>query len=151
MDNSLKRRGKPCWFRVQKDKGLKSISVNDGLHLILASKTLLNLLFDQINLIKFGIEDLSRNMADISLENRIHLELSTLFDSVLYRTCSGQCLDVLSANNTFAQSNDSDLHFYTRDNYTDITHFKTGLYTFYLPVTCGMILVSLNFIMKFKQ
>lgn len=143
IDNSTLRRGQPCWHCTQIDLNRGLIGVNDGLHLILSSKYLIHSLFaeNQSNVDSYSWKD----------KNNVYLKLCKLFDEISYKTCSGQCLDVLSANpnnQCILNGKQNNLEFdsfarnYSSDVFEAITHWKTGYYTFYLPVACGMILVS---------
>ncbi|CAH8542057.1 unnamed protein product [Schistosoma curassoni] len=145
IDNSTLRRGQPCWHCTQIDLNRGLIGVNDGLHLILSSKYLIHSLFaeNQSNVDSYSWKD----------KNNVYLKLCKLFDEISYKTCSGQCLDVLSANpnnQCILNGKQNNLEFdsfarnYSSDVFEAITHWKTGFYTFYLPVACGMILAEVD-------
>uniref|UniRef100_A0A094ZPF1 Farnesyl pyrophosphate synthase n=1 Tax=Schistosoma haematobium TaxID=6185 RepID=A0A094ZPF1_SCHHA len=145
IDNSTLRRGQPCWYCTQIDLNRGLIGVNDGLHLILSSKYLIHSLFaeNQSNVDSYSWKD----------KNNVYLKLCKLFDEISYKTCSGQCLDVLSANpnnQCILNGKQNNLEFdsfarnYSPDVFEAITHWKTGFYTFYLPVACGMILAEVD-------
>ncbi|CAH8496422.1 unnamed protein product [Schistosoma turkestanicum] len=145
IDNSTLRRGQPCWHCTQIDSNRGLIGINDGLYLILSSKFLIHSLFteNQNNVNSYSWKN----------KNRVYLKLCKLFDEVSYKTCSGQCLDILSSNPNNqcildGKQNNLELDCFTR-NYSPtvfeaITHWKTGFYTFYLPVACGMILAEVD-------
>ncbi|CAM0512103.1 unnamed protein product [Fasciola hepatica] len=131
MDDSPVRRGKPSWFHTQQAAGYGLISVNDGIHLILTAKFLLYSIFDK------------------SAENdTVLLRIIRLFDEVCYKTCWGQNLDTIYSQTMRSTAADSttnvDLDKYTWKNYEKITRWKTGFYTFYLPVACGMALAGIQ-------
>ncbi|CAL8069730.1 unnamed protein product [Calicophoron daubneyi] len=126
MDDSPKRRGKPSWFSHQRAAGRGLIAINDGLHLVLCAKSLLHQIF-------------SSYPEQLSAYSRI----IKIFDMVAYNTCWGQNLDT-----NFAQSpnpdSSIDLTVYSKANFDSITRWKTGFYTFYLPVACGMALAGVE-------
>ncbi|XP_018650986.1 farnesyl pyrophosphate synthase [Schistosoma mansoni] len=145
IDNSTLRRGQPCWHCTQIDSNRGLIGVNDGLHLILSSKYLIHSLFaeNQSDVDSYSWKD----------KNNVYLKLCKLFDEISYKTCSGQCLDVLSSNpnnQCILDRKQNNLEFdsftrnYSPDVFEAITHWKTGFYTFYLPVACGMILAEVD-------
>ncbi|CAH8540100.1 unnamed protein product [Heterobilharzia americana] len=145
IDNSTLRRGQPCWYCTQLDLDRGLIGINDGLHLILSSKYLIHSIFTQ-----------NHDASNSSLwkdKNNVYLKLCKLFDEVSYNTCSGQCLDILSSNpknqcmcdeKHDREEFDHFLRNYSVDVFEAITHWKTGFYTFYLPVACGMILAEVD-------
>lgn len=129
MDGSPKRRGKPSWFSAQQAAGYGLISVNDGLHLVLTAKYLL-----------YSI------LGACGENNSILLRIIRLFDEICYKTCWGQNLDTVYSQPISSKVDDSGANVafekYTWKHYETITQWKTGFYTFYLPVACGMTLVS---------
>ncbi|TGZ64108.1 hypothetical protein CRM22_006540 [Opisthorchis felineus] len=123
IDNSPARRNRTSWFLVQRQAGRGLIAVNDGLHLILTTKFLLHHLFTRSGTTTVGYHKLLR-----------------LFDEVSYRTCWGESLDS-EYSRTAPNDNTTELlplDSFTRSNFNEICTWKTGFYTFYLPVACGM-------------
>lgn len=109
MDNSITRRGQPCWYRVPK-VGL--VAINDGI--ILES---------------FIYRILKKHFGS----HPAYVHLVDLFHEVTHRTAHGQLLDT-----TTAPIGTVDLTRYTLDTYMRIVTYKTAYYTFYLPVACGL-------------
>ncbi|OON19655.1 polyprenyl synthetase, partial [Opisthorchis viverrini] len=127
IDNSPTRRNRTSWFLMQKQAGRGLIAVNDGLHLILTTKFLLHRLFVRNGTTAVG-----------------YLKLLQLFDEVSYRTCWGESLDS-HYSRTAPNDNTTELlplDSFTRSNFNEICTWKTGFYTFYLPVACGMAIAG---------
>lgn len=111
MDDSVTRRGQPCWFRRPE---VKLIAINDSF--ILESSV--------YKILKryFGAE-------------MCYTQLVDLFIEVTRQTEFGQLLDLTS------QPLDGPANFdrFTMQRYTSIVRYKTAFYSFYLPVALGMI------------
>lgn len=129
IDNAPTRRNRTSWFLVQKQAGRGLIAVNDGLHLILTAKLLLHHLFSSNGTAAVG-----------------YLKLLQLFDEVGYRTCWGQSLDFECAKTAADDSLNEPLPLdsFNRSNFNEITVWKAGFYTFYLPVACGMAIAGIS-------
>ncbi|CAM9995312.1 unnamed protein product [Phaeothamnion confervicola] len=111
MDDSLTRRGQPCWYRLPH---IKLNAVNDSLIIeSVVFKTLMR---------HFGHEPFYREMME-------------LFHEVTFQTEMGQLLDLTS------QPHDKppDLNRFTLERYRMIVRYKTAFYTFYLPCAIGLI------------
>lgn len=115
MDDSVTRRGQPCWFRVP-EIGLKA--VNDSLILELMIYRLLKLYFR---------------------DSPIYLDLVELFQDMTYTTEVGQLLDLTSQEGGPVQ-----LERFTDEVLARIFKYKTSHYTFYLPVALGMRLAGVS-------
>jgi farnesyl diphosphate synthase len=113
MDNSVTRRGQPCWYRVPR-VGL--VAINDGIILEACIYRLLKR--------HFGGQP-------------AYVHLLDLFHDVTYQTAHGQLLDT-----TTAPIGTVDLARYTPATYDRIVTYKTAFYTFYLPVACGLRLAG---------
>ncbi|KAH7436824.1 hypothetical protein KP509_05G037300 [Ceratopteris richardii] len=113
MDNSITRRGQPCWYRVPK---VGSIAINDGIVLRNHIFRLLRLHF--------------RSKA-------YYLELNDLFNEVEYQTTCGQMLDLITT-----PAGEVDLSKYVIPTYLKIVQYKTAYYSFYLPVACALLMVG---------
>lgn len=111
MDDSITRRGQPCWYR-QPD--VKMIACNDSILLECAIYRILKRHFSQ---------------------DAFYAQLLDLFLETTFQTANGQLLDVV-----MAPVGEVDVDRYTPEVYSNIVIYKTAFYTFYLPVACGMIL-----------
>ncbi|KAI9124231.1 hypothetical protein K1719_005531 [Acacia pycnantha] len=115
MDNSVTRRGHPCWFRVPK-VGL--IATNDGV--------------------------LLRNHTARILKNHFkgkpyYVDLLDLFNEVEFQTASGQVIDLIST-----LEGEKDLSKFTMSLHRRIVQYKTAYYSFYLPVACALLIAGEN-------
>lgn len=110
MDNSVTRRGQPCWYR-QPAVGL--LACND--YIVLESCL---------------YRILSRHFGSTPYYAR----LLDLFHDTTHQTAHGQQLDV-----TTAPAGSVDLSRYTQTNYERIVTYKTAFYSFYLPVAAGLM------------
>ena len=115
MDNSITRRGQPCWYR-QSHIGL--IAINDGIILEACIYRLLKK--------HFGGDP-------------VYVHLMDLFHDTTTQTAHGQLLDT-----TTAPIGTVDLSRYTLATYMRIVTYKTAFYTFYLPVACGLRLAGVK-------
>ncbi|CAH8623843.1 unnamed protein product [Dicrocoelium dendriticum] len=132
MDNSPTRRNKPSWFVQRKEQGFGSLAINDGIHLIMASKYLLHQVFR-----------LQRCSQDV------YFKITKLFDEGGYRTCWGQHLDAIYSKPTNCAPTSIDN--FTKPHVDAIAKWKTGFYTFYLPIACGMIMAEVNDETRYSQ
>jgi len=111
MDDSVTRRGKPCWFR---NNDVKLIAINDSF--ILES---------------YVFKILERHFRHLP----IYVDLVDLFHQVTFKTEMGQLLDLTSQ----PLDKPVDLNRFTLERYRLIVKYKTAYYSFYLPVAIGMI------------
>ena len=111
MDDSVTRRGQPCWFRLPE---VKLIAINDSF--ILESCV--------FKILKkyFGAEPCYTQLVDLFIE-------------VTRQTEFGQLLDLTSQ----PQGGVIDLSRFTIQRYNSIVRYKTAFYSFYLPVALGLI------------
>ena len=115
MDNADTRRNERCWHLISKDKGFGLIGVNDGCHLSVVVYKILQKYFRSAS---------------------YYADLVNLFTDCLYHTYTGQCLDMLISSENIDWNN------VTLSNYKSIVLEKTCYYSFILPVSSAMILVS---------
>uniref|UniRef100_A0A0A0K801 Uncharacterized protein n=1 Tax=Cucumis sativus TaxID=3659 RepID=A0A0A0K801_CUCSA len=113
MDNSVTRRGQPCWFRVPK---VGMIAVNDGV--------------------------LLRNHIPRMLKNHFkgkpyYVDLLDLFNEVEFQTASGQMIDLITTI-----EGEKDLSKYALSLHRRIVQYKTAYYSFYLPVACALVMAG---------
>eukprot|EP00850_Spirogloea_muscicola_P016186 SM000129S26173 [mRNA] locus=s129:308322:311615:- [translate_table: standard] len=113
MDNSITRRGQPCWYRV---KQVELIAINDAI-----------LLNTHIFLI------LKKHFKTLPY----YVNLLDLFNEVTYQTASGQMLDLITT-----PAGEVDLTKYTMPTYLHIVQHKTAYYSFYLPVACALLMAG---------
>lgn len=111
MDDSITRRGQPCWYKLP---DVKLIAIND-------SFILESFLFKILKKY-FGKES-------------YYLQLLDLFLEVTRQTELGQLLDLTSQ----PLAGPVDLNRFTLERYYLIVKYKTAFYSFYLPVALGMI------------
>jgi farnesyl diphosphate synthase len=111
MDNSVTRRGAPCWYRVEK---VGNIAINDAFILESCIYRLLRKYF--------------RN-------DPYYVDLLDLLHEVTYQTELGQLLDLLTA-----PEDDVDLNRFSIEKHQWIVTYKTAFYSFYLPVALAMIM-----------
>lgn len=111
MDNSMTRRGKPCWFRLPK---VGTIAINDGV-------LLRNHIF--------------RILRCHFRSKPYYMELNDLFNEVEFQTASGQMLDLITT-----PAGEVDLSKYVMSTYLQIVQYKTAYYSFYLPVACALLM-----------
>lgn len=116
MDESITRRGQPCWYRIPK---VKQIAINDSF--LLES---------------FVFQILKRHFR----AEACYLELVELFKEVIYQTELGQLLDLTSQ----PMDGPVDLHRFTAERYRNIVVYKTAFYTFYLSAACAMHLSGIT-------
>jgi len=116
MDDSVTRRGQPCWFRRP---DVKLVAINDSF--ILESSV--------YKILKryFGSE-------------KYYPQLVDLFIEVTRQTELGQLLDLTSQ----PQDGKVDLKRFTLQRHGLIVKYKTAFYSFYLPVALGMIVAGVE-------
>jgi len=124
MDQSLTRRGIPCWYKQPHPLGtgkevIGNIAINDAF--------ILESLIYRILYHHFGVEP-------------FYAELVNLFHESSYRTELGQLLDLTSN----LPAGRVDLSLFTLDNYKLIVKYKTAYYSFYLPVALAMLLSGIR-------
>ncbi|KAK9133906.1 hypothetical protein Scep_013434 [Stephania cephalantha] len=113
MDNAHTRRGRPCWFRMEK---VGMIAVNDGL-----------LLRNHI----------PRILKKHFREKPYYVDLLDLFNEVEFQTASGQMIDLITT-----LEGEKDLSKYTLQVHRRIVQYKTAYYSFYLPVACALLMAG---------
>jgi farnesyl diphosphate synthase len=116
MDDSVTRRGQPCWFRRE---DVKLIAINDSFILESCVYKILKKYFGQ---------------------EVYYPQLVDLFIEVTRQTELGQLLDLTSQ----PLGGPIDLSRFTLERYTSIVKYKTAFYSFYLPVALGMIVSGIT-------
>lgn len=122
MDQSITRRGQPCWYRVE---GVKEIAINDAFMLEGAIYILLKKYFR---------------------ENEYYADLLDLFHQVTFQTEMGQLLDLITAPEDHV-----DLSKFSLEKHSFIVIYKTAFYSFYLPVALAMYMAGVTDERDFKQ
>ena len=112
MDNSLTRRGRPCWYLTH-DLGTKAL--NDAL---LLGGSLFQVL-------KMYFKDKS-----------YYINILELFHDVMLKTFLGQHLDTHTSLDI-----SKDLNKFTMARYNLICKYKTSYYSFVLPIAAAMFMV----------
>ncbi|KAL0889400.1 hypothetical protein Bca101_013383 [Brassica carinata] len=115
MDNSVTRRGQPCWFRVPQ---VGMVAINDGI-----------LLRNHIH----------RILKKHFREKPFYVDLVDLFNEVEFQTACGQMIDLIT---TF--EGEKDLAKYSLPIHRRIVQYKTAYYSFYLPVACALLMAGEN-------
>ncbi|KAL1214047.1 Farnesyl pyrophosphate synthase 1 [Cardamine amara subsp. amara] len=115
MDNSVTRRGQPCWFRVPQ---VGMVAINDGI-----------LLRNHIH----------RILKKHFREKPYYVDLVDLFNEVEFQTACGQMIDLIT---TF--EGEKDLSKYSLSIHRRIVQYKTAYYSFYLPVACALLMAGEN-------
>ncbi|XP_077112429.1 farnesyl pyrophosphate synthase-like [Ranitomeya variabilis] len=115
MDNSVTRRGQPCWYRRA---GIGLDAINDSF-LLEAS--------------------IYRVLKKHCRRQPYYLSLLELFLETSYQTELGQALDLI-----MAQPGKVDLDRYTESRYKSIVKYKTAFYSFYLPVAAAMYMAGID-------
>jgi len=125
MDQSITRRGKPCWYKRPHPMGsspletVNLIAINDSF--------LLEAFIYRILQKYFGSEP-------------YYADLINLFHETSYQTELGQLLDLTSN----LPGGKVDLSLFTLENYRLIVKYKTAYYSFYLPVAISMLLANIT-------
>lgn len=122
MDQSITRRGQPCWYRVQ-DVG--DIAINDAFMLEAAIYELLKRHFRS---------------------ESYYIDLIELFHDVTFQTELGQLLDLITA-----PEDKVDLSKFSLKKHSFIVIFKTAYYSFYLPVALAMFVAGITDPKDLKQ
>ncbi|KAF3944480.1 hypothetical protein CMV_029061 [Castanea mollissima] len=113
MDNSVTRRGQPCWFRQPK---VGMIAVNDGLILR---------------------NHIPRILKNHFREKPYYVDVLDLFNEVEFQTTSGQMIDLITT-----LVGEKDLSKYSLTLHRRIVQYKTAYYSFYLPVACALLMAG---------
>eukprot|EP01114_Cavostelium_apophysatum_P011156 TRINITY_DN2534_c0_g1_i1.p2 TRINITY_DN2534_c0_g1~~TRINITY_DN2534_c0_g1_i1.p2 ORF type:complete len:407 (+),score=118.85 TRINITY_DN2534_c0_g1_i1:54-1223(+) len=125
MDQSVSRRGQPCWYRRPHPMGsgpndtIGNIAINDAF--------ILEAIIYRILKKHFSTEP-------------YYVDLLNLFHDTTYQTEIGQLLDLISN----LPGGKVDLSLFTLENYKLIVKYKTAYYSFYLPVALAMVLVGIR-------
>ncbi|XP_051160303.1 uncharacterized protein LOC127280930 [Leptopilina boulardi] len=123
MDHSVTRRGQKCWY-LESDKGLAAIK--DG----------------------FLIEQMLFQYLQMHFKQKsYYLDLVESFHENIYMTSLGQSLDLLSTNH----GKKPNLNLFTMDRFNAIAKYKTGYYTFVMPITLAMHLAGIKDNDVFRQ
>ncbi|KAF0707437.1 hypothetical protein AaE_013601 [Aphanomyces astaci] len=110
MDDSITRRGQPCWYRLPK---VKQIAINDA----------------------FLLESFVYSILKTYFRSEpYYIDLVELFHEVILQTEFGQLLDLTSQ----PLDGPTDLDRFTIERHQKIVVFKTAYYTFYLSAACAM-------------
>jgi len=122
MDRSDLRRGRPCWY---KKVGLTAI--NDT----------------------YLLEQCMYKLIDKHFQDDSYLvDIYRSFHNITYLTGMGQELDMIISDNPREEFS---LDNYTMERYKAIVKYKTAYYSFYFPITLGMILAGVNDQNLFKE
>uniref|UniRef100_A0A2P2HZN1 Farnesyl pyrophosphate synthase n=1 Tax=Hirondellea gigas TaxID=1518452 RepID=A0A2P2HZN1_9CRUS len=120
IDSSPVRRGRAAWH-VKDNRGLSAF--NDAILLETALYSLLHMHFS----------------------NEIYyIDVVNLFHSVTLKTALGQTLDLMSSVTTEDGKKKPNLEQFTMDRYNNIVRYKTGYYSFYLPVALAMHMAGIR-------
>eukprot|EP00697_Spironema_sp_BW2_P008073 gnl/Spiro4/22579_TR11137_c0_g1_i1.p1 gnl/Spiro4/22579_TR11137_c0_g1~~gnl/Spiro4/22579_TR11137_c0_g1_i1.p1 ORF type:complete len:383 (+),score=37.67 gnl/Spiro4/22579_TR11137_c0_g1_i1:87-1235(+) len=111
MDQSITRRGKPCWYKLPE---VGPAAINDGCILRSAIFRILRKYFGS---------------------SSYYVSLVELFNEVILQTELGQMMDSIPH-----PTNGLDFSRFNVSNYRQIVRFKTAYYSFYLPIRLGLIL-----------
>ena len=114
MDDSITRRGQPCWYR-QPSVGM--IAINDGFMLEAAIYHLIKVHFRS---------------------EPFYIDLVDLFHETTYQTEMGQLIDLITA-----PEDKVDLSKFSLEKHRLIVIYKTAYYSFYLPVASAMLLARI--------
>lgn len=124
MDQSITRRGLPCWYRTQHpmsnnpETKIDTIAANDSL---IIESSIYRILFNHFH------------------QDEYYVKVLELFHEVTYQTTLGQLLDLTSNH-----PDELDLSLFTLDNYNLIVKYKTAFYSFYLPVALAMCMAGIQ-------
>ncbi|KDQ49721.1 hypothetical protein JAAARDRAFT_617078 [Jaapia argillacea MUCL 33604] len=114
MDQSVTRRGQPCWFRIE---GVNLLAINDSFMLESAIYHLLKAHFRK---------------------DSYYVDLVDLFHETTYYTEMGQLIDLITAPEDHV-----DLSKFSLDKHRLIVIYKTAYYSFYLPVAAAMYMCGI--------
>ncbi|GAA5828829.1 hypothetical protein JCM3766R1_003833 [Sporobolomyces carnicolor] len=109
MDQSVTRRGQPCWYRVE---NVGNIAINDSFMLEAAIYYLLKKHFRQ---------------------EKYYVDLIELFHETTFQTELGQLIDLITA-----PEDSVDLSKFSLEKHHLIVVYKTAYYSFYLPVALAL-------------
>ncbi|XP_011860504.1 PREDICTED: farnesyl pyrophosphate synthase-like [Vollenhovia emeryi] len=123
MDQSLFRRGKPCWYR---HNDIGEAAITDG---VLLESTIYYIIKKYFS----GRE--------------CYVDLLEIFQDITFKTSIGESLDLYSSN--FGKEPNLDL--FTMDRYNVIAEGKTAYCTYVLPVTVAMRFAGIKDPEMFKQ
>jgi len=117
MDESVTRRGQPCWYKSMTDKGnpVGSIAINDAV-------TIEALVFKVLKR-HFAKDDCYMQLVDLMMETTFQTEL-------------GQLLDTMCDNLEISE--------FSLDRWTAIVTYKTAFYSFYLSVAFAMVYAGIT-------
>lgn len=122
MDQSITRRGQPCWYRVE---NVGDVAINDAFMLEAAIYILLKKHFKA---------------------ETYYVDLLELFHEVTFQTELGQLLDLITAPEDHV-----DLSKFSLEKHSFIVIFKTAYYSFYLPVALAMFACGITSEQDLKQ
>jgi len=122
MDQSVTRRGQPCWYR--QDHPLSKTNDKVGLIAINDSFLLEAVIY--------------RWLQKYFRDTPYYVDLLELFHEVTYQTELGQLLDLTSQ----PSSGFVDLSLFKLDTYKRIVRWKTAYYSFYMPVALAMLMAG---------
>ncbi|KAJ9126496.1 glycerol channel [Naganishia onofrii] len=122
MDQSITRRGQPCWYRVP---GVGNIAINDAFLLEGAIYFLLKKHFRQ---------------------EKYYVDLLELFHDVTFQTELGQLIDLITA-----PEDSVDLSKFSLEKHHLIVVYKTAFYSFYLPVALAMRMAGVTEEAAYKE
>ncbi|OJT02928.1 Farnesyl pyrophosphate synthase [Trametes pubescens] len=114
MDQSVTRRGQPCWYRVE---GVSHIAINDSFMLEGAIYFLLKKHFRT---------------------EPYYVHLLELFHDTTFQTELGQLIDLITAPEDHV-----DLSKFSLEKHQKIVIYKTAYYSFYLPVALSMYMTGI--------
>ena len=117
MDESVTRRGQPCWYKSKTDKGnpVGTIAINDAVTIEALVYKILKRHFSQ----------------DACYAQLVDLMMETTFQTEL-----GQLLDTMCDN--------LELSDFSLDRWTSIVTYKTAFYSFYLSVAFAMVYAGIT-------
>jgi len=121
MDQSITRRGVPCWYRQPIPINARSGTV--GLVAINDAFLLESMIY--------------RILSKYFKDQPYYVDILELFHEVSYQTELGQLLDL-------TQPPRGDFTAFTLDNYKKIVKYKTAYYSFYLPVALAMLMAGVT-------
>ncbi|EPY37727.1 farnesyl pyrophosphate synthase [Angomonas deanei] len=122
MDNSKTRRGAPCWYL---HPGVTAqVAINDGL-ILLAWATRAATLF-------FADRPFFHEVLRVFHEVDMITTIGQLYDVTMM-------VDSAKLDATVQKANTTDFVEYTTFNYQRIVHHKTSYYTYWLPLTMGLL------------
>ncbi|KAN0080729.1 Isoprenoid synthase domain containing protein [Elaphomyces granulatus] len=114
MDNSITRRGQPCWYR---QPGVGMIAINDSFMLEASIYVILRKHFRS---------------------HPAYIDLVELFQDITFKTELGQLCDLITA-----PEDNVNLDNFSLDKYMFIVTYKTAYYSFYLPVVLALYYLQL--------